>query len=285
MENSWQQVSVMSVTNFGSFLERYPQYEYAMRKLARGRRLDSLAAQEAYQETIYRILTKLERYAEIRNVWAFGRITLNNVVHEMMRKKLVAGLLDPEPQPFTLTPYDIVENEETRNDLRMAMFLLDARERYMLHPIVYGIPQKEVAESLGVSESNVSRTKHATLQKLADLVGRQREKLRTVVPPKPPVPEANEPDTVVVNGKEIRGRFCGVEPIDVYGGRILDAFQTEAGELLPILRVPKLRPYFSLKSEWVWSNVLASDKDVMDEPDPIILRGLLNCIRNPGCIS
>lgn len=101
-----------------------------------------------------------------RRAWLFG-IARNAALDELRRRKRTAELAtDPEDLDAP-GPADEAEVAVRREALREAMRSLDGRERELIALKFFaGLSNAEIAEVIGVSESNAGTRLHRTIQKL-----------------------------------------------------------------------------------------------------------------------
>lgn len=101
-----------------------------------------------------------------RRAWLFG-IARNAALDELRRRKRVAELIgDPEDADAASADQQ-TETALRRATLRQAMATLDPRERELVALKFFaGLPNAEIAQVIGVSETNAGTKLHRTIQKL-----------------------------------------------------------------------------------------------------------------------
>ena len=162
MQSPFPPIPIPDLPAFQDFLIQNPQFEYAMRRIARHLLRDSHAVDEALQEMFLRAANQLHDGVPIINFWGWGKQTITYVCFELVRKKQRGQhlpLLDSEPDPIP-DPATTMEWDETNSDLWLALQLLQEPERYVLRGPAYEVPRVELATSLGVSESTVRSTRN-----------------------------------------------------------------------------------------------------------------------------
>lgn len=131
---------------------------------------DSSAAEDvialAFERAYVRRRSFDRRRGEER-AWLFG-IARNAALDELRRRTRTARLaVDPEDREANDQPHDGIELTLRRTVVRTALAQLPAREREIVGLKFHaGMSNAEIAQVLGVSESNVGTLLHRTMQKL-----------------------------------------------------------------------------------------------------------------------
>jgi RNA polymerase sigma-70 factor, ECF subfamily len=116
-------------------------------------------------ERAYRKRSRFDSRRGTRRAWLFG-IARNAALDELRRRKRVTELVD-EPADDTPAPDEAADVGLRRAALRHAMGQLTARERELVALKFFaGLSNSEIADVLGVSESNAGTRLHRTVEKL-----------------------------------------------------------------------------------------------------------------------
>lgn len=117
-------------------------------------------------ERAYRKRRSFDSRRGNRRAWLFG-IARNAALDELRRRRRIAELAaDPEDVDAT-GAHELAEGAVRRAALREGMRKLDARERELVALKFFaGLSNSEIAEVIGVSESNAGTRLHRTLAKL-----------------------------------------------------------------------------------------------------------------------
>jgi RNA polymerase sigma-70 factor (ECF subfamily) len=140
-------------------------YAYALTLLR-----DSAAAEDVTAlafERAYRRRRTFDRRRGEERAWLFG-IARNAALDELRRRKRVATLLvDPEALGEEETADDGPDVTLRRTAVRTALAAMSARDRELIALKFHaGLSNAEIAQVLGVSESNAGTMLHRTVQKL-----------------------------------------------------------------------------------------------------------------------
>jgi RNA polymerase sigma factor (sigma-70 family) len=131
---------------------------------------DRSAAEDVTAAAFERAYRKRSRYDArrgTRRAWLFG-IARNAALDELRRRKRLAELAD-EPAADAPAPEDLAEVGLRRAALRSAMEQLSPREREVVALKFFaGLSNSEIADVLGVSESNAGTRLHRTITKLRE---------------------------------------------------------------------------------------------------------------------
>ena len=129
---------------------------------------DRSAAEDVTAAAFERAYRKRSRYDARRGThraWLFG-IARNAALDELRRRRRFAELAD-EPAAETPATEDQAEVGLRRAALRAAMTALTPRERELVALKFFaGLSNTEIADVLGVSESNAGTRLHRTVEKL-----------------------------------------------------------------------------------------------------------------------
>ncbi len=153
-------------------------HEPALRRWLAGKRLRGIDLDDIVQET-YAILASLESVEAIRNAKAYMFQTAYSVILAQVRRAQIISistiddigqLADEEGTP---SPETVVSDRQELQRLADAIGTLPARcrEVFVLRKI-HGLPQREVAQRLGVTEGTVEKQLHRGLKILTALFSR-----------------------------------------------------------------------------------------------------------------
>jgi RNA polymerase sigma-70 factor (ECF subfamily) len=116
-------------------------------------------------ERAYRKRARFDSRRGTHRAWLFG-IARNAALDELRRRRRTAELAT-EPADDTAAPDEQAETGLRRAALRTAMAELEPRERELVALKFFaGLSNSEIADVLGVSESNAGTRLHRTIQKL-----------------------------------------------------------------------------------------------------------------------
>lgn len=140
-------------------------YSYALTLLR-----DSAAAEDVTAlafERAYRRRRTFDRRRGEERAWLFG-IARNAALDELRRRKRLATLVaEPEDVDEAAVADDGPEVLLRRTTVRTALSAMSARDRELIALKFHaGLSNAEIAEVLGVSESNAGTMLHRTIQKL-----------------------------------------------------------------------------------------------------------------------
>jgi len=135
-------------------------------------------AEDAVSETMVQILEKAERFEKRSKftTWAFA-VCINKNLEILRRKKTLVKHMNLYFRNLatTLRP-ESGEPSMLRQDFRNALEKLDERERSVFLLTVYEeMPQKEIADVLGTSVSNIKVILHRGRKKLLNYLADYRE--------------------------------------------------------------------------------------------------------------
>lgn len=136
-------------------------------------------AEDLTSQVFEKIMIKIDSYCEEKSpfeVWMFAiaRNTINDYFRETKKHKVFPIDFIKDLISSKKTPQDVVEIEETKDELLDALKILDARERNII-ALKFGgdLKNVEIAEVLGLTESNVGVILYRTMKKLkSELEGR-----------------------------------------------------------------------------------------------------------------
>jgi len=140
-------------------------YAYALTLLRDGAAAEDVTALAF--ERAYRRRRTFDRRRGEERAWLFG-IARNAALDELRRRKRVAALLvDPEALSEEATADDGPDVTLRRTAVRTALAEMSARDRELIALKFHaGLSNAEIAQVLGVSESNAGTLLHRTVQKL-----------------------------------------------------------------------------------------------------------------------
>ncbi len=130
---------------------------------------DRSAAEDVTAAAFERAYRRRSRFSPRRGTpraWLFG-IARNAALDELRRRRRSAALLADPLDDAVATAPDQAEAGERRLAVRVAIAELDPRERELVSLKFFaGLSNPEIAQVLGISESNVGTRLHRTLAKL-----------------------------------------------------------------------------------------------------------------------
>jgi RNA polymerase sigma-70 factor, ECF subfamily len=116
-------------------------------------------------ERAYRKRSRFDARRGTRRAWLFG-IARNAALDELRRRRRLTDL-ETEPADDAPAPDEQADAGLRRAALRTAMATLTARERELVALKFFaGLTNAEIADVLGVSESNAGTRLHRTVEKL-----------------------------------------------------------------------------------------------------------------------
>jgi RNA polymerase sigma factor (sigma-70 family) len=116
-------------------------------------------------ERAYRRRRTFDRRRGEERAWLFG-IARNAALDELRRRRRLATLI-AEPSDETLSPEDGAEVALRRTAVRTALAAMPARDRELIALKFHaGLSNTEIANVIGVSESNAGTMLHRTMAKL-----------------------------------------------------------------------------------------------------------------------
>ena len=128
---------------------------------------DQQTAEDVTHTAYERAYRKQRSFRESRGsqrAWLFG-IARNAALDELRRKKRTASLLDDIPDEDPSRPDDPI----LRTVVRSALAELDARDRELIALKFYaGLSHREIADVVGISESNAGTALHRALKRLRE---------------------------------------------------------------------------------------------------------------------
>ena len=128
---------------------------------------DRQSAEDVTHTAYERAYRKQSGYRERRGsqrAWLFG-IARNAALDELRRRKRTASLIDEIPDDTS----PAVEDAVLRTVVRSALAGLDGRDRELIALKFYaGLSNREIADVLGISESNAGTTLHRALKRLRE---------------------------------------------------------------------------------------------------------------------
>ena len=132
---------------------------------------DRAAAEDVTSQAFERAYRRRRTYRPARGsreAWLFG-IARNAALDELRRRGRRATL-EGEPEDLsTPSPADLAELALRRETVRAALERLDERERELVAlKFMSGLSNAEIAQVLGVSESNAGTRLHRTITKLRE---------------------------------------------------------------------------------------------------------------------
>jgi RNA polymerase sigma-70 factor (ECF subfamily) len=117
-------------------------------------------------ERAYRKRRTFDRKRGEERAWLFG-IARNAALDELRRRRRTATLAGDPEDTFATTPEDTAEVALRRTTVRTALATLPARERELIALKFHaGLSNAELAEVLGVSQSNAGTLLHRAMEKL-----------------------------------------------------------------------------------------------------------------------
>jgi RNA polymerase sigma-70 factor (ECF subfamily) len=140
-------------------------YAYALTLLRDGSAAEDVTA--VAFERAYRRRRTFDRRRGEERAWLFG-IARNAALDELRRRRRVATLvIDPEAAEQEISEEDGGEVTLRRTAVRTALSAMSARDRELIALKFHaGLSNAEIAQVLGVSESNAGTMLHRTIQKL-----------------------------------------------------------------------------------------------------------------------
>lgn len=117
-------------------------------------------------ERAYRKAHRFDPTRGTRRSWLFG-IARNAALDELRRRRRAAELVDEPVDEQATVPADEAELSLRRQVLRGAIAELDGRERELIALKFFaGLSNAEIAEVVGISDSNAGTKLHRTIEKL-----------------------------------------------------------------------------------------------------------------------
>ena len=153
-------------------------HEPALRAWLQKRAIPGVEIDDVVQETYARLST-VESVAGIRDVRSYMFQAANSIVMSQLRRSRVVSIQTMANLDSLEAPDDAPDQEsqllarDELNQLALAIAALPGkiREVFVLRR-VHGLPQREVAARLGLSESTVEKHMSKGFRHLADLLGR-----------------------------------------------------------------------------------------------------------------
>lgn len=130
------------------------------------------ATEDLTSQVFEKIMIRIDTYCEDKapfEVWIFAiaRNVINDYFRDTKKRKVFSMDLIKDLVSNKRTPEDIVETSETKDELLDALKVLNERERNIIG-LKFGADLKniEIAEVLGLTESNVGVILYRTMKKL-----------------------------------------------------------------------------------------------------------------------
>lgn len=133
---------------------------------------DLHAAEEVVQDAFADVYSSWHRIVDLERAPAYLRTTVLNRARNQLRRRAITARLLPWVAPATLGPEDRVLRDDRRRAVLDAVSALSIRQREVVVLRFYlDLPEREMAELLGISAGAVKTHLHRALKALAERIG------------------------------------------------------------------------------------------------------------------
>jgi RNA polymerase sigma-70 factor (ECF subfamily) len=161
-----------------AFAEIYTRHHDAVYTYLLYRVNDVHVAEDLTGEVFLRLVTKIDRFTyRGRPILAWMYTIARNLLVDHQRKQAQAGMLNLDEQLATsdASPPEVAERGLTRDCLtRSLKHLTEEQQRVVLHRLIEGRSNAEVARLLGKTEAAIKSLQHRALASLRRAIAKER---------------------------------------------------------------------------------------------------------------